>query len=236
MNLSRQLLRSALKYQGHPLPTATFAKFNKRCMSNTPPPTIGYDLALDRAAQIMVNVTDHAMTLVLHTHCCSRFVDFLGSSSHFDIVGCSDILADVEASRTLKQYSKCDLVSFSQALPYRSNSFQFVVNLLPPKDANEMAVTDATTALDTTAATTKATATASGTTTLRPMLSPEDAVRVLADNGYALLGAEESVWDEQQMFVRLEELEKRGDSSLLSVQILPLSDGRKYYLALTKAL
>jgi hypothetical protein len=167
----------------------------------------------------MVNVTERAMTLVLHTHCGSRFVDYLGSNSHFDIVGCSEHQVDVELSKTFKQYSKCDLVSFTQALPYRPNSFQFVVSLLPPQH------------IPTTVAATTTIATAVNT-----MLSPEEAIRVLSDNGYALLGAEQSVWNEQQMFLRLEELEKRGDSSLLSVQILPLEGGGKYYLALTKAL
>lgn len=205
--------------------TKKVTKFDPRLLSNKAAsssplaePIIGYDLALDRAAKIMVNMTERAMKLVLHTHCGSRFVDYLGSNSHFDIVGCSDHQIDVELSKTFKQYSKCDLVSFSQALPYRSNSFQFVVSLLPPQN------------IPITVAATTTTATVAYT-----MLSPEEAIRVLSDNGYALLGAEQSVWEDQQMFLRLEELEKRGDSSLLSVQILPLEGGGEYYLALTKA-
>lgn len=221
MNICRRLFQGALRYPRHQLTISNVKKFPHRWSSNTPSisarpePTIGYDLALDRAAKIMINVTERAMTLVLHTHCGSRFVDYLGTNSHFDIVGCSDVSVDVEVSKTFKQYSKCDLVSFTQALPYRPNSFQFVVSLLPPPIDPEVTSTVAT-----------------ASTTI---LSPEEAIRVLSDNGYALLGAEQSVWDEQQMFHRLEALEKKGDSSLLSVQILPLVGGGKYYLALAKA-
>ena len=78
-----------------------------------PDPTIGYSLVLDRSVKIMVNVTERAMTSVLHTYCDARLIEYLGSNSNFDIIGCSDRQTEVDSVQALKQYSQCDLVSYS---------------------------------------------------------------------------------------------------------------------------
>ena len=173
-------------------------------------PTVGYDLALDRAAKILLNVTDRAMTLVLHAYCGSRFVEFLGSNSHFDVVGCSDAQVDVDAAKGAKQYSKSELVSYTQPLPYRAKSFQFVVCLHPPPGA--------------------------AAAVSRALLGPAEIVRVLSDNGYALIGAEKATWEREGVFAQLEGMDKRGEISFLSLQMLPLENGGTYCLALAKAL
>ena len=78
-----------------------------------PEPTIGYELVLDRSVKIMVNVSERAMTSVLHTYCDARFINLLGTNSNFDIIGCSDRQAEVDSVREYKQYSQCDVVSYS---------------------------------------------------------------------------------------------------------------------------
>ena len=49
----------------------------------------GYNLALDRAAKIMINITERTVTSVLHMYCSHNFIKFLGENTHFDISGCS---------------------------------------------------------------------------------------------------------------------------------------------------
>ena len=173
----------------------------------TPEPTVGYDLALDRAAKILLNVTDRAMTLVLHAYCGTRFVEFLGSNTNFDVVGCSDAPANVDVAKSAKQYSKSELVSYSQPLPFRAKSFQFVVCLQPPDTPASQA-----------------------------LLCPTEIVRILSDNGYALIGAEKSAWERENVFPQLEGMDKRGEISFLSLQMLPLENGGTYCLALAKVL
>ena len=79
----------------------------------TPEPTIGYELVLDRSVKIMVNVTERAMTSVLHTYCDARLIEYLGTNTNFDIIGCSDRQAEVDSVQEFKQYSQIDLVSYS---------------------------------------------------------------------------------------------------------------------------
>ena len=104
--------------QSHLAYVATSRRFLTNKVSATtkitvPEPTIGYDLVLDRSVKIMVNVTERAMTSVLHTYCDARLIEYLGTNSNFDIIGCSDRQAEVDSVRELEQYSQCDLVSYS---------------------------------------------------------------------------------------------------------------------------
>ena len=67
------------------------------------------------------------------------------------------------------------------------------------------------------------------------MAPPSEILRVLSDNGYALIGADEAMWTANNVLTELQALDEAGDMSMLSLQILPLEQGESYYLALIKA-
>ena len=67
------------------------------------------------------------------------------------------------------------------------------------------------------------------------MAPPSEILRVLSDNGYALIGADEAMWTTNNVLTELQALDEAGDMSMLSLQILPLEQGESYYLALIKA-
>ena len=67
------------------------------------------------------------------------------------------------------------------------------------------------------------------------MATPSEILRVLSDNGYALIGADEATWTANNVLAELQAMDEAGDVSMLSLQILPLEHGGSYYLALIKA-
>ena len=100
-------------------------------------------------------------------------------------------------------------------MPYRPKQFQFVINVVPPTGPNPHYPTSPN--------------------SNRPMASPSEILRVLSDNGYALIGADEAMWTANNVLTELQALDEAGDMSMLSLQILPLEQGESYYLALIKA-
>ena len=107
------------------------------------------------------------------------------------------------------------MISSSQSLPYRPKQFQFVINVVPPTGPNPHYPTTPT--------------------PNRPMAPPSEILLVLSDNGYALIGADESTWTANNVLSELQAMDEAGDMSMLSLQILPLEQGGSYYLALIKA-
>ena len=102
---SRPIINDTRSFSTNKVPTASKV--------TVPEPIIGYELVLDRSVKIMVNVTERAMTSVLHTYCDARLIEYLGTNSNFDIIGCSDRQVELDSVQELEQYSQCDLVAYS---------------------------------------------------------------------------------------------------------------------------
>ena len=149
---------------------------------------------------------------VLHVHCGGRLGYYLGNSTVFDITGVSASSKDVEAASLQRQYNETKLVdSEYQQLneQFRNASFQAVV-CLHAQDALS-----------------------SSSPSIQQIL------RLLADNGFALVGAPEHAWEADGLMEQVQTAEAGGggdlahSASLLSMQLIDLGGGGdKYMMAL----
>lgn len=168
----------------------------------------------------MINVAERALMKTLHVPCGDGLHSFLGNSGNFDIIGVSASADVIEACNKLKQYSSTRLLEHNPSplslqdnkttLPFNQGSFQIIVSMLPPES--------------------EAYSKHAPPTALSGISIPEVA-RLLGDKGFVLIGAPESIWENENV------MEQINDSvhglTMLSLQAIPC-EASKYYLCLAR--
>ena len=161
----------------------------------------GYDVVLKRVAGMIKTVTDRQATKILHVHPEGNLVAYLGeSTSTFDIVGCSDCTGVDAQFEGSNKYSKIEYLTFENGkeLPFRGQSFQFVINCTPTTFDLQSAFTRSVWA--------------------------NEMLRVMAEGGYGVVGMESTLWESMNMTEQLFELdESPAPVQLLSIQEIPYS-------------
>jgi len=175
-------------------------------------PAEGFDKCLQRAAGILVNLSERNMMKVLHVHCGGRLGYYLGQSSVFDITGVSPSSKDVEEAKSQRQYKSVSLVDGhfrSLSEDFRSSAFQAVVCLHPPH----------------------------ALTCSAPSI--QELLRLVTDDGFALVGAREEAWEADGLMEEVNAAEAGAgglmghSASLLSMQIIDTGDA-SYMMALIR--
>lgn len=174
----------------------------------------GFDSVLQRAAGILINISERTMMKVLHVHCGSRLGYYLGQSTVFDMTGVSTSPRIVEECKKLRYYKDAALVDAKLDVlkdQYRTGTFQACVCLHPPSTGSEGD---------------------------ESILTVQDALRLVTHDGFVLYGATEDTWEREGVQDQVESAEQGGGgpmthcATLLSIQILDV--GQPYLLSLLR--
>lgn len=105
--------------------------------------TKGFDKVLQRAASILINISERSMMKVLHVNCGGKFGYYLGRSTVLDITGVSMFEDQIVEANSQKQYTEVVSVSnYDLRKQFRNGMFQAVISL-QPGDSATLSIQDA---------------------------------------------------------------------------------------------
>lgn len=168
----------------------------------------GFDRCLQRAASILINISERSMMKVLHLHCGGRLAHYLGQSTVFDITGASESVRDVEDAKARKQYTEAVLMLDGGTNQFRPGSFQALVCLTPIDNQGGISLT------------------------------VQEALRLVTSDGFVLLGASEDEWEEHAVLEQLEAASAtsgtNSSATILSLQLIDCGAASSYMLGLLR--
>ncbi len=153
------------------------------------PPFEGYELALHRAANIVLGMAENLMSRVLHVYCGGNLVDHFGNISTLSVEGLSDREKDVEDAKGRKQYFKSELIDLERdGLSHIGGDVhEYVVCMLPP-DRPKLTV------------------------------SLDELIRITNYKSFVILGLPEKIWAEEGVLRDYERLMKQEQCIMYSLQ------------------
>jgi hypothetical protein len=153
------------------------------------PPFEGYELALHRAANIVLGMAENLMSRVLHVYCGGNLVDHFGNISTLSVEGISDSKSDIDEAIAKKRYFKTDLVDFEAngLQNIDGDAHEYVVCLLPPNRD-------------------------------RLTIKFEELLRITNFRAFVILGLPEAVWNDKNVKNDYENLMKQERCIMYSLQ------------------
>lgn len=199
------------------------------------PVVTGYSLALQRAANIMVNVGERSMMKVLQWPIDDELITFLGKSSVFAIDGATTDDIIYNKCKKMKQYSNVELMNSSSLdivdseLPFRTSAYQLIIHMLPINNNNNYNHNNN----QHTNSNGDGNSSNSNNKIILPQIS--EMARCCGDKGFVLFGMEEKIWNNPDVNI-ISQLESNILLGLtpLSVQIIKCDGDIDYYLCLAR--
>ena len=166
----------------------------------------GSDLILRRAANIISNVTDRQPTRMLEIYPTGKLYSIFPSTPQYlAVTACTDDSDSIEVLKGMGYYSEIETVSeAAMALPFAPRSFQLVSMLRPTSFVPDSGDSEA------------------WMPNFTANVPLTEAVRVLGHAGFALVGGDESQWNDADIMTQLLDLEEHG-VDIMSVQKLDLA-------------
>lgn len=215
--MRRLLVRATSRFQpSRRLACSSTAKGGAAAVPVPVPPSVeplleaaeGFDRCLQRAASILINISERSMLKVLHLHCGGRLAYYLGQSTVFDITGASESASDVEDAKVRKQYTDAVLMLDGGTNQFRPGSFQAMVCLTPLNNQGGISLT------------------------------VQEALRLVTSDGFVLLGASEAEWEEHAVMEQLEAASGStgtdSSATILSLQLIDCGASSSYMLGLLR--
>jgi hypothetical protein len=154
----------------------------------------GFDLIRRRSANIIANVTDRQPCRMLELYPDGGMYSFFQSEpSYLAVTACTGDENFVNTLCAIGYYADVDVFHGGTALPYNNRSFHFVSALRPTNIPKEV-----------------------------PFVSIDEWTRVIGEQGYALIGAPNAVWEHYDLMNTIMDLESSG-IDVMSIQKIDLN-------------